>query len=368
MFHKLGWLGTAAAATLALAIACGDKPKNPASPTATASPTVEGAAADGSTLKVAAPAPVSPVGDVRLDNRTPLLIANPAVGIFQNADWSYHFQLFDETGAVVADSGTQGNRSFQITTKLAIDKRYTWWVRAELPAVGGLPSGFGPWSAKVSFLTPKTLESFFRSSGPDRIYDNLTDGRTVGVGHGVTFVPGKGVQLLGKDSFVEYDLGPALEQGEFSFEAENIGNTNEEWKTKILSMLDCCLNVTDNLFRVTVDKRSDWLGQGSLIRFTVRTPNLGAFETKGGPQKWDKKATYFWGWYWGNGVGRVVVMDGAKVKEDLQAPMGRYNPKQHIARLGSVGGRGGNDTLPNVIIRHVWISGNKRPPDLGKNQ
>ena len=52
----------------------------------------------------------------------------------------------------------------------------------------------------------------------------------------------------------------------------NLGNGSEEWKTKVLSMLQGDgLNITDNPYRVTLDKRTRWADQGSRIRYTMRS-------------------------------------------------------------------------------------------------
>ncbi len=161
-----------------------------------------------------------------------------------------------------------------------------------------------------------------------------------------------------------------LTNGELSAIITNLGNGSEEWKTKVMSMLaDDGVNVTDNEYRVTLDKRTGWLGQGSPARFTfcVRSASNASHcpEPNGGPQVWSRNKIYFWKFTWGNNVARLLIRDGGtngSVILDLAASYaGTWSPAKMLVRLGSVGGRAGSDTNPGTIIRNLWVSANPRP-------
>src|SRR5262245_16129024 len=94
-----------AAGLLALAVACGKSSQAPTSPSS-ATPPDSSANADGSTLKVSAPAPVSPTGGVQATD--PLTFtATKATGKFKDISPSYQFQVRSGS-TVVYDSGTVG--------------------------------------------------------------------------------------------------------------------------------------------------------------------------------------------------------------------------------------------------------------------
>jgi hypothetical protein len=175
----------------------------------------------------------------------------------------------------------------------------------------------------------------------------------------VTFIPNEGIRLNAKDSFVQWRIA-TLTDGEFSLEARNIRNSGEDWKTKIMSMLDLAgTNTTDNAYRVTIDKRSEWENQGSRVRFTMRSRGIDAGEPRGGFQVWNANTWYFWHFAWGGGTAVLTVREGGPngpIKEQLETHYaGPYAPPVHGVRLGSVGGRAQPETLPNVIIRNVYV-------------
>lgn len=149
ILKPLPWAGAACA--LAVTMACSGAPASPSSPAAvTASET--GAAADGSTLKVSAPTPASPLADVRLTNRTPIMTITNATGRFAGGAFSYEFQLMSDSGAAVSTTtrpAGPGSTSWAFPTELERDTPYRWRVRAVMG------SAFGPWSSTARFLTVK---------------------------------------------------------------------------------------------------------------------------------------------------------------------------------------------------------------------
>ena len=341
------------AALVALVMACSRQSTSPTSPSSTAS--ASGNAEPGVTLKVTAPAPTSPANDSTLgDGVVPTLVANAASGTFTTASLSYRFQVFDANGNMVQDSGLRSAPSFAVTADLDFEKRHTWRVRAELDGA------VGPWSATFAFTTP--AGAYLRGN---EIRDPLTNGKTVGRAFGCTFIPGVGIRLDGRESYVEYQLQTPLVEGELSAIITNLGNGTEEWKTKVLSMMaGDGVNITDNAYRLTIDKRTNWAGQSSPLRYTFVSrgrPN----EPNAGPQTWNRATLYFFQFRWAANQALLTVKnDGVNgsVKANLGTSYsGPYNPNPHIVRLGSVQGRGGSDTNPNTIIRNLWVSPKPRP-------
>src|SRR5919201_6944576 len=97
----------ACAGSLALAIACSkQQPQSPVSPSAAVDPGTS-AAADGSTLKVTAPTPVSPVNNQQPDGSL-VLTATKATGKFADIPVSYEFEVFNASNQRVYTSGVTG--------------------------------------------------------------------------------------------------------------------------------------------------------------------------------------------------------------------------------------------------------------------
>ena len=135
-----------AACTLLTAVACGKN--TPLTPTAPALPG-NGAAADGSTLKAAAPGIVGPANNVTLADAKPTMVVAAAAGQFAPAGFNYEFRLMNDAGATVR-SATISGTSWSITDELSYDTPYRWQARAVLG------TAVGPWSAQARFFTTKT--------------------------------------------------------------------------------------------------------------------------------------------------------------------------------------------------------------------
>ena len=349
----------ALAALTGLAMACSRQSASPASPSSTAA--VSANADPGVTLKVTAPVPTSPANGSTLgDGVVPTLTANAATGTYTATALAYRFQVFNDAGTVVEDVLKTGPSSL-VATELDYEKRFTWRVRAELNGAAG------PWSTTFAFITP--AGAYIRGN---EIRDPLTNGKTVGRAFGCTFIPGVGIRLDGRESYVEYQLQFPLEEGEFSAIMTNVGNGTEDWKTKVMSMLQGDgVNITDNAYRVTLDKRTNWAGQQQPFRYTMRSRGVDSGEPNAGPQTWDRSHLYLFKFTWVGGQSRATVLDGgangfvkASIGTGYKAP---YSPNPHLVRLGSVQGRGGSDTNPNTIIRNVWVSNRPRPAFPGDN-
>lgn len=363
MFQKRVLLCTCAA-VLAAAMACSKQSPSPVSPSSALEPAAD-AAPDGSTLKATAPTPVSPVGGAQPD--TVVLTATTATGRFADISPSYEFEIFNASNARVYTSGViagvaSGNNVTHQPpdTALDFDTPYTWRVRAVFLGA------HGPWSSSASFRS--AVGGYLRGN---ELFDPLTNGpsKTMNRSHDVTWIPGVGVRLNTKDSFVEWKLPVTCTDCEFSAMMTNLGNGSEQWKTKVMSMLEEGVNTTDNRYRVTIDKRTTWVGQGSRIRYTMcsgRTPRQ-CHEPLTGFQSWDRSRTYFWKFEWRAGTARLFVhrdgkngpaMPGTPLPVRYNAP---YNPNPHLVRLGSVGGRADAETNPGTIVWNVWVSPRPRP-------
>jgi hypothetical protein len=329
-----------------------------------ASPDAGAAAApDGSTLKTGAPAAVSPVNGAQPD--TIVLTAGKVAGKYADISPSYEFEIKNAAGAVTNSSGviagvTSGNNVTYTppATAFDFDTPYTWRVRAVYQGANG------PWSAAASFRS--AVGGYVRGN---EVFDPLTNGpsKVINGSNDVTWIPGVGVRLNSKDSYVEWKLATPCVNCEFSALMTNIGNGSEEWKTKVMSMLEQGVNTTENRYRVTIDKRTTWVGQGSRVRYTICSGQVAGScsEPTGGFQSWDRTKTYFWKFEWRNLNSHLIVLDGGvngSVKADLsQSYKNPYQPNPHLVRLGSVGGRADNETNPGTIVWNVWVSPNPRP-------
>src|SRR5580765_4419836 len=169
---------------LGLALACTSNSSTPLTPTQPgngASPP----AADGSTLKVTAPAVQSPTGGVKPATGPATLVVSPSTAPFTaTPPLQYRFQVFNAANAMV-ENVVVNSTTHPVDAELTVNLAYTWQARAEYQG------NVGPWSAKASFIAP---ESAFL--GAQTFADPLTNGRTVGQRHGGTFIPGQGWQSL----------------------------------------------------------------------------------------------------------------------------------------------------------------------------
>jgi hypothetical protein len=138
-------------ALLVAGVACTQTPNAPTAPSAAAG-TSTAAAADGTLLKVTAPAPVAPANGDRADDRHPTLVWLNANGLYGTIGVAYDIQLSTPAEVVyertVGESPDRGAHLVEL--ELAYDTVYSWRVRAHV----GNPDMYGPWSEWVSFLSP----------------------------------------------------------------------------------------------------------------------------------------------------------------------------------------------------------------------
>ena len=139
-------------ALLMAGVACSQTPNAATAPSATSATTSAATAPDGSTLKVTAPAPVTPSDGQRAEDLRPTLVWLNSNGLYGNIGVAYDIEL--STPAAVVYTRTVGESpdfgAHLVDLQLQYDTVYSWRVRAHL----GNPETFGPWSAWVSFLSP----------------------------------------------------------------------------------------------------------------------------------------------------------------------------------------------------------------------
>jgi hypothetical protein len=363
---------TGVSVIVALSFACGRQNGAPMSPT-TSRPIVsvdEVSGANGATLKVTSPTPVSPVNDVVIDGVQPTLVCQPATATNSSAPLAvaYDWEVYDSAGTKVRTEVVNGT-SWSVLG-LNYEQRYTWRVRATASYIGSdgkAVDTFGPWSTFGSFITPQN-KGYIRGN---ELYDPLFNGETVGTIVGPAhFVPGVGISLDSLASYVQYQLEVPLIEGEFSMLAQNVRTRTEGGKTKLMAMAQGFGDITTNDRRVTYEKRSD----GSIAwRVITHDDQIETSSPERVFVQFNLTDTFFFGMSWHSNIFDFnIKQGGAKGKQiyDLSkhwhgAP---YDPNPHVLYLGGPGGRAGEDSgsVPNIIIRQVWASPSPRPDSISQ--
>ncbi len=363
MQHKK-FVACASAAVLALAMACSKHSTTPVSPTA-ALPGAGDAAADGSTLKVTAPTPQSPINGQQPD--TLVLTAGKSSAEFTNTpSLNYEFEVYNSANARVyrgvEAGGSGGSVSHSVTSFIEFDQPHTWRVRAIYA------NAAGPWSSAASFRSP--AGGYIRGN---ELFDPLTNGRTVGTAYGPTqFVAGQGIELMSHQSRVTYELGATLEAGEFSVMVTGFDEGSPGDKTKIISMQEGGGDITTNDYRFTVEKRGRSYPTPGATTFRMINGDAGdhgyindgaRFAVAYSDELW-----YFWKATWGPGFGRVEVREGSPngrviYGESVRNNGHAYRPVPHLIHLGAPVGRAGEQdaSIPGTIYKNVWVSARPRP-------
>jgi len=350
-----------AAALLTLAVACGDGNKNPVSATDPAAAPSSGAAgADGSTLKATAPSPQSPSG--RADSSQPTLVVGAATGKFTSAPFSYRFQVM--RGSTLVDEGTSPSTTWRVSKALEMDTSYTWKARAEHQG------SYGPWSSTMTFSTPAFIEGYIRSQ---EIYDPLTNGKTVGEVHGpVEWILGQGVRLVGHESYITYHLPETLEIGEYSLMVTGMDEGSPGDKTKIMSMQEGDGGITDNDYRMTVEKRGREYPTPGAVTFRIITGEASDEDQIHDGRRigigFSDERWYFWKFDWDNFGADLEVLEGGESGPAIYAQgvdgfSHAYRPSPHTVHVGAPPSRAGlqDATVPGMIVKNVWVSARPRP-------
>lgn len=355
-----------AAAVLALAVACSKSSESPVAPSA-ASNLPADAASDGSTLKVTAPAAVSPINNAQPDGSV-VLLASKSQGKFANVTPSYEYEVKNAAGSVVYSRVTGGvgsgpnNVEHTVEGSLEFDAPHTWRVRAV--ASGAV----GPWSSAASFRTP----SGGYISGSE-IFDPLTNGRSVGSLIGPTeFMAGVGLKLVSHESRVTYVLPQTLTAGEFSVMVKGIDEGSPGDKTKVFTMQEGTgTDITDNDYRFTLEKRGRQYSTPGAVTWRII---LGEASDHGRIIDGDRigigfsdERWYFWKVSWGARTTAEVREDGPNGRVIYSSSRGTggytYRPTPHGIHLGSPVGRAGpgDASIPGAVYKNMWVSSRPRP-------
>jgi hypothetical protein len=357
----------AAVAALALTVACSRQSQSPTSPSSKANPNND-ASADGSTLKVTAPTPTSPINDAQASDPQPTLTASPATPKFDPAlgPLLYRFEVYNETGVKVQDSGLMGSPSFKITVQLSFQQRQTWRVRAEFQGL------IGPWSRTASFIS--AAGGYIRGN---EAYDPLFNGQTVAtqiVGQ-ATFVPGVGLRIENTNSFVKYAIPVTITSGEFSVEVLGLRPNAPGGKLKVMTMSSAFPDFTTDPYRFDIQYRGSTGSPPNAITFRALYGSADDLSVRYEPDTGTRNSSvfllnpatpYLWKVTWG-AEARVQVYEGGIggrliYNVGVKSSKGTYNPQPQFAYLGSPPQRSGEDqSIPGTIYRNMWIGARPRP-------
>ncbi len=347
-------------ALLATSMACSEKSPSPAAPSKPgASVDDAGALADGSTLKVPAPAQVAPANGANLEQFETTLKVNAVAGLFapQVTQFAYKFQLL-LNGQVVREFRTSSFTEWKVSD-LDLNVTYGWRCRAEQG------QNFGPWSATWTFITPDIPEGYIAGG---EVYDPLWTGKSVGdINGSVQFIANTGAKMVSHTSNIEYALGQTVTDGEFSMLVTGVPTNTEGGKTKIMAMREGRAPITTNDRRFTIEKRGNPAGAIAWRVITSRDQ----IDTVGNSERvirhFSADKWYLWTARFGDGRFNLTIREGGASGPVIynfgKSYSGVYDPRPHMAYVGAPVGRGGagDATVPGMIAKQVWLSSRPRP-------
>ncbi len=215
---------------------------------------------------------------------------------------------------------------------LAFDANHTWRMRAVLG------SSVGPWSAATTFKSP--LGGFLTGNS---VYDPLYNGTTVGQAVDASFIPNVGLRLNQHTSRVTYALPTNLQQGEFSVMVTGIDEGNAGDKTKIFSMQEGTGDITDNDYRMTVEKRGRQYEVPGAVTWRIIMGDAGEHDRIIDGDRlgigFSDERWYFWKFTWGTGRAELIVReDGPNGRVIYNTSRGTggflYRPVPHVRLPG----------------------------------
>jgi hypothetical protein len=343
---------------LGVAVACSKSSQNPASPSSTSTVAAD-AAADGSTLKVAAPGISSPNGGTQVNDPV-TLTANTVTGKYGSVSPQYRFQV--RSGSTVVVEGLAGpvsgsTVSFQ-PAGLQPDTAYTWRVQATSAGANG------PWSSDASFKSP--VGAFIRGN---ELRDPLTIGRSVGAIIGSATFSADGLRLNTNESLVKYTLPTTLTAGEFSMLIKGADEGTPGDKSKVFSMQQGSDDITTNAYRFTAELRgASYSAPGSITCRVIAGDGVSR-DCDRVQKSFDSSRWYFWKFSWNEGTNFTLEVredseTGRVIYSNTQKLSGRiYKPQPHNLYLGAPTGRAGpqDATLPFGIYKNVYAGPGPRP-------
>ena len=357
----------ASAAALAAALACSKNPESPVAPSSS-QPGVADAAADGSTLKVSAPTPQSPVNGQQPDSL--VLTAGKSTATYgSETPLSYEFEIKNSgnttvCGPTVVGGGSGSTVSWTPSCTLVFDQPHTWRVRA------AVNNARGPWSSNASFRSG--AGAYVRDN---EVFDPLTNGTTAGNLFGPTTFGPNGITLLGHDSHVTYRLPVNLQEGELSMMILGADEGNEGDKSKVFSMQEGEdeNDITDDDYRMTAELRGRNYGAPGSVTYRFIPGDGHSYDGDRRQINFDSSRWYFWRFTWRNGFARLEVKeDGPGGRTIYSVDQGgwshAYRPVPHFIHLGAPIGRASalDATMSGITIKNVWASSRPRPAFPGE--
>jgi len=334
---------------IATAVAC-DKSNAPVAPSTTSDATV-GAAADGSTLKIAAPALISPADGFQaaVGSTAPIVFTVSNVsGTYTTFPVTYEIELRNAAGTVIANpkfaQTTGSSTSFTNTATLTPDTAYTWRARATYSGA------FGPWSSTFTFRT--TAFSGILPNG--NILDPLTNGQTAGFRRGGRFVAG-GWQAITRDDGIDYRIDKCA-SCTVDFDATNfgVGVFEDLADLKWFSMNEASAfsdfyAFRDNPWKVQLERRSD--GDGTGLKIVWRNGVDGLDDRIDSGLGWTPSKIFHFTIDW-NLNGFTVSVDGITY---FQKGFGG-NPYTPPTQTMTLGCWPRSETIPNIIYSNVKVT------------
>jgi hypothetical protein len=361
-----------------IAAACGSGSSEPRQvPVGPTGPSAPGGSSGPVTLST--PAPVSPVNGEQLSTLRPTLTVQNTTAS-QSGTRTYEFQVSDRTdfslGASLSASflvavnqtgvaeGGDGRTSVTLSSDLQPTTRMYWRARV----VQG--SSTSSWSEPAMFRTK--LVGYNR---PGELYDPLIHSESIGRIEGAhTWIPGKGLRLDTERSYVRYQLGETISNGEFSVEVEGLRPNGPNHKLKIFSMNDREDDISFSNMGMSTMYRGVDGNPANCIAFKavfgsqsrIAEPDRG--QRNAAIMSLDPSRTYFWKATWASDF-HLVVLDGGingNSIYDLAISEGG-TLRGAYAWLGSTQAQFGTDagTFPGATYRNLWIGNKPRPATLG---
>ena len=329
MFKKI--LAGTCVSAMALVVACG-KSSNPLSPNAVNDATAA-AAADGSTLKIGAPSPLTPANNFTFPagQGTVTISWSNVSGTYASFPVTYELEVKNANGTVVANpkvAAAAGSSTSFVTTSLAADTVHTWRVRATYNNL------LGPWSTTVVFRS--AIQAVLDGAN-SFVFDPLTNGFTVGERIGGHFTA-KGWQSDKATDGINYDMKecPACR---FEFDITNVGNgTGNETPNdyKFFSMGDRTVwgslgEFRDAHYKMTLEQRGDGSGNGMKLIWRIKNDD-DDHNTKfdNGPI-WRDNLTFHFLVQWTPSTYLITINNDVWFSGELQGP---YVPPNFRISLG----------------------------------
>jgi hypothetical protein len=361
------------ALALAVAVAC-SQPGTP-SPNSPVAPTPENLGPGGSTLKVPAPNLLSPANNaqVTVTQNVPLVASNVAgTNAAFPVTLEYEIRLLGSTpgGTLIANpkipQSGGSSTTYSLPNTLETSALYTWRVRATYSGA------FGPWSSLFTFKAPDIPPSYITAN---EIFDQMTDGKTVGTVNGpVQFIPGVGVKMLAQNSNISYTFNSPLQAGTFSMMVTGADESNPGDKAKVLSMMEGGGDITANDYRVTAELRgrsyiTPGAVQARIITGDSHEENGRIFDTARIAVDFSDERWYLWRITWRTGQFTLEVRENGpngpiKYSQTIGTGSFAYRPVPHVIYVGAPVGRAGpiDATVAGMIVKNVWVSASQTRP------